>query len=32
VSGGHIIGSHAVDNGGIDMAVRRAAAAGLRPL
>jgi deoxyribonuclease IV len=32
VSGGHIIGSHAVDNGGIDMAVRRAAAAGLRTL
>lgn len=26
----HIFGSHTVDNGGIDMAVRRAAAAGLR--
>ena len=27
---GHIIGTHAVDNGGIDMAARRAAAAGMR--
>lgn len=26
----HIFGTHAVDNGGIDMAVRRSAAAGLR--
>ena len=26
---GHIIGTHPVDNGGIDMAVRRAAAAGM---
>ncbi len=26
----HIIGSHTIDNGGIDQAVRRAAAAGLR--
>ena len=26
----HIFGSHTVDNGGIDQAVRRAAAAGLR--
>ncbi|HEU0054837.1 MAG TPA: deoxyribonuclease IV [Longimicrobium sp.] len=26
----HIIGTHAVDNGGIDMAARRAAAAGMR--
>jgi deoxyribonuclease IV len=29
---GHILGTHAVDNGGIDMAVRRARAAGLSAL
>lgn len=28
----HIIGSHTIDNGGIDMAVRRAAAAGMSTL
>ncbi|HEX2203031.1 MAG TPA: deoxyribonuclease IV [Longimicrobium sp.] len=28
----HIIGTHAVDNGGMDMAARRAAAAGMRAL
>jgi deoxyribonuclease IV len=28
----HIIGAHTIDNGGIDMAVRRAASAGLRTL
>jgi deoxyribonuclease IV len=29
---GHIFGTHAIDNGGIDMAVRRSAAAGLSTL
>lgn len=32
MAGKHIFGSHTVDNGGIDMAVRRAAAAGLSTL
>jgi deoxyribonuclease IV len=29
---GHILGTHAIDNGGIDMAVRRSAAAGMSTL
>ncbi|CAN5792609.1 deoxyribonuclease IV [soil metagenome] len=32
MAGNHIFGSHTVDNGGIDMAVRRAAAAGMSTL